>query len=437
MAFFKRSTTEQLLAALRKGDRYRTLAHIGEGGISDVESAFDHYLNRIVAVKKLKKKHLNIESVVRFFMNEIKLISYLDHPGVVSIFDAFLDEDKRPCYTMKVVRGVELSSVLESKTPTQLLDIFVKLCQTLGYVHSKGVIHLDLKPANIMLGDYGEVMIMDWGSARLYDPGPYGEYLKEVPEAQGPLEECAGISSGTPAYMSPEQTTASREALTPSSDIFSLGVIFYQMMSRRMPFTGTDTTEIFRQVRDCTPPALYRLKSEIPHRLSHICTRMLKKDPFDRYHGFHEVLSDMDAFRSSGMAFPVHTYQQGETIFREGDPGTFAFTILSGAVEISRVLNGRKMTLAMLGENEIVGELAIFNNQPRSATVRAAAPNTVIRVMDRKDVEDDLDKLSPWVDKMIRGLSRRFVDLNTLIAEIDTCKARKQGCGDGSRPTPP
>ena len=413
MNFFHFQPKEQVLDSLRPKERYKILGHIGKGRNSDVFSCFDTCLNRIIAVKQLCKECLDDETMVRAFLNEIKLISYFDHPGITSIYDAFVNKDGIPCYTMKLVKGNNLRWDLESSTRAHLFEIFMKLCETLSYVHDKGVVHLDLNPENIMLGQYGEVIITDWGNSRLYDESAYRQHLKLVLDAPPPPSDEPGISS-TSKYLSPEQLSGEREQLAPSSDIFSMGIILYEMMTGKTPFNAPDKESLHDQIKNEPIVPIHEICHEIPRMLSDICAKLLEIDPYLRYHSFHEVLIDLDKYQNSGMTFSLRTYSPGEIICREGEKGDFAFTILSGSVEISKIVEGQKKILAIIGKNEIVGELAIFSNEIRTATV-TALETTVIRVMDRESVEQELQKLSPWIQKMITGLSKRFVKLNELL----------------------
>lgn len=400
--------------------RYRYLKKVGEGGLAQISSFLDTHLNRVIAVKKLNSENLEDAMLLRAFIHEAKLISYLEHPGIISLYDTFIEEEGSLCYSMKLVQGKDLYSLLEQNQKqnrneqSTLLQIFLKICETLAYAHDKGVIHLDLKPENIMLGAYGEVYVMDWGNARLYQPQAYIQYLqKYYPEGEtfSALEEKEDFIAGTPEYMSPEQTSLEREKLTPASDIFSLGVILYQMLTQRLPFEDTELELLLEKVRRVEPPPISQWNPEISKRLSQICMKMLEKSLADRYQSFHEVIADLKELSTSGQAFSTQEYWEGEWIFKEGDKGDYAFTILSGLVEISRKIDGERKVLAQLGPDEIVGELSIFMKQPRAAAARALQ-NTVIRVMTKKEVEEELEKLSPWVETMITGLSKRFLSLS-------------------------
>lgn len=432
----KNKKCQSLLKPYKKKNRYKFLNILGKGGIAQVSCYFDSCLNRIVALKELKDKHIVNPHLLQAFITESKLIAYLNHPGVVPLYDTFKVKDDALCYTMKLIEGERLTSLLsynkyqkqsEGYSINKFLEIFLKLCETLMYVHDKGVLHLDLKPDNIMVGEYGEVMIMDWGNAKLYNKKPYYSYLKRhmtnVKQA-GFEKEAENLILGTPYYMSPEQTNSSRGTLTPASDIFSAGIIFYQMITGKHPFPDKDNTgEVMIDIRRYDPPPVYEVNSDVPLRLSQICEKMLRKDCKTRYMNFKEVLSDLNEFYHSGEAFSVEKYNAGDTIIKEGETGDYSFKILTGIIEVIKEVDGKQQVLTQLGEGEIVGELAIFSKQPRTATIRAVEMTT-IRVMDRDSVEKELEKLSPWVGNMITALSERFVGLNEKVAKYESESGR-------------
>ena len=399
-------------------DRYRIIGLLGRGTFSDVFNCFDTSLNRIVAIKQLRQEYLKDDLKKKMFLNETKLISYLDHPGVVTLYDTFISKEGLPSYTMKINKGFTLREELASKTRGQMLAIFIKLCETLAYAHDKGVIHLDLNPDNIMLGQYGEVVITDWGNAILYNDRPYMEYLKLIRDTPAPpFDIMSNHLTENSAYLSPEQITGDKESLSPSTDIFLMGVILFEMITGRRPFEAKSEEELHKKILNDRAPLLNEVQSDLPNMLSLICAKMLEKDPYSRYHSFHDILIDIDRLQNSGQAFSTMKFNAGDIIINEGDPGTFAFIVLKGSVEISRFINGERKILARLGRNEIVGELAIFTKEPRTATVTAFENGTVIRVMDYESVEQEMQKLSPWVQNMITGLSRRFMKLNDFLVQ--------------------
>jgi serine/threonine-protein kinase len=331
---------------------------------------------------------------------------------------------------MTMVEGESLAKVLDTDSMfkqgprmplAQTLEVFTKVVETMAHVHERGVLHLDIKPENIMVGRHGEVFVMDWGNARLFNPEPYQEYLRKFAgdmKVEPVDPERRNVVIGTPLYMSPEQTNTPRDLLTPGSDIFSAGAVFYEMLTGKRAFQADTSEEAMERVRTLSVPLVHELNPEVPVRLSAICARMLAKPVYDRYRSFDEVLAELTKLRDSGQAFATRTYEAGQVIFREGDPGEYAFTIVSGRVEIAAGGDGGRTVLAALGPGEIVGELAIFTDHPRTATA-TALESTTIRIMSAADVKTELEKLRPWVGAMIRGLSERFIGLNEKLMKRD------------------
>ncbi|MEM9282460.1 MAG: protein kinase [Verrucomicrobiota bacterium] len=418
-----------LLKPFTSKERYQEAGAIGEGGVSCVVSRFDSYLKRIVAVKELKEEFLHDPELMNAFIEEARMISYLEHPGVVTVYDTHLPENQQLHYSMELLEGQTLFRFLEHHLKPEVvnenylsdvLSIFSKLCETLAYVHDKGVIHLDLKPANVMLGHYGEVKIMDWGNAKLYDDSLYQEQIKEFVEQTSEIELVAKKGKsilGTPQYMSPEQTL-SREGLGPTSDLFSLGVVMYELLTGQRPFTDSSVEETVKQVQTLVPPAVHELNPDIPMQLSKIIEKMMAKQPEDRYQTAHDILDEIQSAQTSGQAFPVWEIGAGQVIFREGDPGDFTVRIKTGRVEISKEDQGSKKVLAELGAGDVLGELAVFSNMPRNATA-TALEDTVVYLMRSSEVRAEMDKMSPWVSQMITALSHRFDRLNKRVIELE------------------
>jgi serine/threonine-protein kinase len=229
--------------------------------------------------------------------------------------------------------------------------------------------------------------------------------------------EAGNTILGTPLYMSPEQTL-SRSELGPTSDIFSVGVVIYELLTGQKPFAAPTIEEIVELVRNLAPPAVHELNPDIPLRLSGIIQRMMQKAPGDRHQSAHEVLNDIQAAQTSGQAFPVWEIPAGQVIFNEGDPGDFTIRIKSGRIEISKQNQGARIVLAELGPGDVLGELSVFSNMPRTATAMTLE-DTEVYLMRNTEVNAELDKLSPWVSQMISALSKRFEELNKRVMDAE------------------
>lgn len=408
--------------------RYRTLAEIGQGGDAIVFRTFDTALHRIVAVKAMKKSAAASEESRRVFTREGRLIGYLDHPGVVPIYDHFLREDDEPCYALKLLGGETLGARLgyeaggraQALSVSEALSVFTRVAETLAFAHDRGVAHLDLKPDNVMVGRYGEVLLMDWGNARLFDAEPYRRYLGDnagEEEIALLVDEPADLLSGTPHFMAPEQTQRPRSTLGPAADIFSAGVLLYLMLTGEVPFQGGDMRSLFRAIQTEPAPPLRSKNAEIPERLAIICESLLAKEEGSRPADLHEVLAELATFRDAGQAFPKIVLPPGDVLFREGDEGDAAYALVSGRVEVVKATDAGEQTLAELGPGEIVGEVALLTGERRSATVRVLEPTTV-RVMGKGDVEAELEKVAPWVGAMVTTLGKRFLGLNDELTRL-------------------
>lgn len=244
----------------RQLGKFRLESEISRGGMGIIIRALDVDLDRSVAIKLLRKIHLGKPHLHQQFTHEIRITGRLQHPGIIPIYETGFSWDQRPYFAMKLVQGRTLSELLAERKSTQddlprLLKVFEQVCQTLSYTHSRGVIHLDIKPSNIMVGAFGEVHLMDWGLARvsteLCDIPIAGEthfnstilsaaerLAAETIQAESPV----GTIWGTPAYMSPEQ--ARGQCTDVRSDVFGLGGILYEILTGNPPHQGRSLIDV-------------------------------------------------------------------------------------------------------------------------------------------------------------------------------------------------
>lgn len=181
---------EKLLELYRSPERYRAVRELGEGGLAKVSACFDTYLSRVVALKELKESNLENSFLVRSFLNEARMVGYLNHPGIVAVFDTFILDKGRVCYTMTMVEGESLAGILDSdnlfrKGPrmsmVKALDVITRVVETMAYAHERGVMHLDIKPENIMVGTYGDIKLMDWATRAFTTPSRTARTLRNSP----------------------------------------------------------------------------------------------------------------------------------------------------------------------------------------------------------------------------------------------------------------
>lgn len=254
--------------------RYQLQGEIARGGMGAILKGRDTDLGRDLAIKVLLDVHKDKPEVVQRFIEEAQIGGQLQHPGIAPVYELGQFVDKRPFFSMKLVKGETLSKLLaDRENPAadrgRFIGIFEQICQTTAYAHSRGVIHRDLKPANIMVGAFGEVQVMDWGLAKVLPAGGVADEKKAHTLKQGqsiiqtlrsqvgsdvpPMFGSAGSRTqmgsvmGTPAYMPPEQALGEVDRLDERSDVFGLGAILCEILTGQPPYVGTDGTAVFRQ----------------------------------------------------------------------------------------------------------------------------------------------------------------------------------------------
>ena len=312
-----------------------TEAHFhAEGALGRVYLAQDTELNREVAVKFMQKRHMHDQARKERFCLEAEITSRLYHPGVVPVHGIGQTEDKRPFYVMQFVHGETLQKSIEtfySKTDhwnvhrrnlefRNLLAHFVTICNTIAYAHNRGIIHRDLKPENVIIGRYGESMVVDWGLAMPVDRDesarasgektlfPSGHQVRQRPSHD--------LGAGTPAYMSPEQASG-QSAMTVSSDIYSLGSILYKILCGKSPVDGIEggLQQIRQSVIDGHWPHPKTVSPQCPNALEAVCLKAMHLQPSQRYPSALELANEVERFLADEK---VHAYQEPpiETPFR-------------------------------------------------------------------------------------------------------------------------
>ena len=252
---------------------YRVVAELGVGGMGEVYRATDTKLGREVALKVLPAGMAASADRLERFRREAKALAALDHPGIVTVFSVEEAEGVH-FLTMQLIEGQALDSAIpEGGLPIQrLLDIASALADALAAAHDRGIVHRDLKPANVMITTDGRVKVLDFGLAKeLRAADPTDVTLTSSPHTE------IGVVMGTPAYMSPEQVVGA--ALDHRTDIFSLGVLLYEMVTGRRPFQGRSSAETTSAILRDTPAAVTEVRADVPGDLARIIRRCLEEGP--------------------------------------------------------------------------------------------------------------------------------------------------------------
>lgn len=285
---------------------YRFLSLLGRGGMGLIYRGYDLNLEREVAIKVLRHECANNPRIVERFLSESQIKSSLQHPGIAPVYTRGTFPDGRPYYAMKLIEGKTFSQVLsEHGQPLNfgLLRIFAHVCNTIAYAHSKGIVHLDLKPSNIMIGDFDRVRVIDWGLARhIGSPEPIAteyEFRMEYEHGSDASDTQSGCIRGTPAYMAPEQ--ARGELLDARTDVFALGAILCEILTGNPIYRADHPEEILvHAIRGATSIAFGELaKQETAQWLIGLLKRCLAADPNDRPLHAGEVAREFVDFQSS------------------------------------------------------------------------------------------------------------------------------------------
>jgi eukaryotic-like serine/threonine-protein kinase len=280
--------------------RFELIKQHAWGGLGEVYVAYDRELHREVALKRLQERHAgSADSRIRFLL-EAEITGGLEHPGIVPVYGMGMSDDGRPYYAMRFIRGKTLRAAIDefhASTPVSsekwrtglrhLLGRFIAVCNAVDYAHSRGVIHRDLKPSNVMLGKFGETLVVDWGLAKASELCNHlapGEERKLTPSSEAVSSETLpGSAIGTPGFMSPEQSEGRIADIGPSSDIYTLGVTLYLLLAGQEPFEGKSISELLAQVRKAEYAPPRQRNASVPAPLEAICLKAMKLSPKDRY----------------------------------------------------------------------------------------------------------------------------------------------------------
>ena len=375
-------------------DRYVRRQVLGKGGTGLVIAVEDRLLRRTIAVKRLLEGHST--RLGRLFLHEARLVASLDHPSIIPVHDFGVDSGDRPYIAMKYVRGETLTENLRSQGALregqrlgELVEIFIRACEALAFAHDKGWLHADLKPSNIMIGDYGETYVVDWGNA--------------VPESR--WHRPLGFVAGTPGYMAPEQARGG--AVDPRTDVYGLGACLFLCLTRKAPHRELGTGEVVvKHTASGAPVQLPRSASRAPAPLMRLAMRCLSPDPELRPPDMLALKRDLDRIRSGASGLPQRTMVPGEVIVKQGDEGDTAFLVISGQLEVVQEGRGR---IATLETGDVFGELAPLLGGIRTSTVRALSDG-VLAVMSGDDLRDSLG-MGQLGGRFVRAIADRMLHL--------------------------
>jgi serine/threonine protein kinase len=261
---------------------YEILEQIGYGGMGVIYRARQRHSRRIVAVKRVLSYRADSQGALQRFRREAQAVASLDHPNILPIYEVSESEDGLPFFSMKFAEKGSLqenAAFLRNK-PRKCVQLMAKVARAVEYAHSRGVLHRDIKPGNILLNDRGEPLVSDFGLAKLLD---------------GKNDLTRSLTTfGTAGYIAPEQADGAAADLTPAADVYSLGAVLFNVLAGRPPFLGSNPVSVIRQASETQAPKLRSLAPSLDRDLETICARCLERDPKARYQSAGDLAADLE-----------------------------------------------------------------------------------------------------------------------------------------------
>jgi serine/threonine protein kinase/tetratricopeptide (TPR) repeat protein len=445
--------------ATADGQRFRVLRPHARGGLGAVFVALDAELNREVALKQILDQHADDPTSRARFLLEAEITGGLEHPGIVPIYGLGSYADGRPFYAMRFIKGDSLKEAADrfhadeaiqgdpgrrALELRKLLRRFIDVCEAIGYAHSRSVLHRDIKPGNIIVGKYGETLVVDWGLAkatRRTDPGAEpGERTLIPSSASGSAETLPGSALGTPAYMSPEQAEGDIEHLGPRSDVYSLGATLYYLLTGRPPVEG-ELGDVLRAVQrgDVTPPR--RHDTTIDRALEAVCLKAMAHRPAQRYASPRALSEDIERWMADE---PVSAWREpfGRRARRWANRNrtavaSAAVALIVGVVGLSAVLAVQTsakaaVTRALARETDAKQALAAANDalERSKAAVQARYDLAVqaIKALHTGVSEDFLlkqDQFKELRDRLLNAAAEFYGKLGALLGKETDVASRR------------
>ena len=394
-----------------KFPEYKIGGILGRGGMSSVYRVRDEALGREVAFKVLRAGLMSEAIALGKFVNEARITAQLDHPNIPAVYALEPDREGLSVFTMKLHEGRTLENVADDYERDgrdgipAAIEILLRICDAVAFAHSKEVLHLDLKPSNVIVAAFGQIYLVDWGIA---------QRKAELPKGPGG----ARTVEGTPAYMAPEQAKAEHWKLDERTDIFALGGLLYRILCGRAPHSAPTSEQTLTLAANAEVMPADVVAAEkgrtLPRRLVSICMKAMASDPENRYQSVQDFQQDLEQFARGVAQLPQRTFKAGEDIITEGGPGDAAYVIISGNCVATRLVNGQPQGLRVLKAGDMFGEAAVFTGKPRSATV-CAVTDTVVGVVEKAALREEMERTT-FMSLAIRTVTSTFLDLDRQLA---------------------
>lgn len=404
-------------------ERYSLLRVHAAGGIGRVWLARDDHIGRDVALKELRPEHAGQPTHWTRFLREARITGQLEHPGIVPVYElARRPGNQQPFYTMRFVQGRTLSAAARHYRKSReagvagalelrnLVNAFVAVCNAVSYAHARGVVHRDLKGDNVILGDFGEVIVLDWGLAKVL-----GRVEEEtampavVADAESAaVETLQGEIMGTPAFMAPEQAAGRSDQIDQRSDVYGLGAILYEVLTGQAPFSGDSALDVLQVVREKEPDRPRQVCPAVPAALEAICLRALAKKPEDRYPSARALAHDVQRWLADE---PVEAYREPLTarLARWGRRHRTAVAAAT-ALLVTAVVALSCSTALIAREQKLTEEARLREREQREQAQQSL--EMACRAVDEMLTEVGQNRLAelPGMDSVRRELLRKALD---------------------------
>jgi WD40 repeat protein/serine/threonine protein kinase len=443
---------ERLTAHAPAQTRYVLQGEVARGGMGAILKVWDEDLRRTLAMKVILGRDTSEslsetpsvdERVLARFLEEAQVTGQLDHPGIVPVHELGLDSKGRVYFTMPLVKGRDLKEIIElvharqeGWTETKAIGVILKVCEAMGYAHSKGVLHRDLKPANIMVGRFGQTYVMDWGLAKVIgrkdtrdirlkkavDAMPSLVHVERQemmsPDSDSPLVTMDGTIVGTPAYMPPEQARGAIEEMTARSDVYAVGAMLYHLLTGEAPYVPHGAKlaplAILNAVLEGPPQPVHEVRRGVAAELSAICERAMARDPAQRYASTLELANDLQAYLEGRV---VRAYETGAIAeFKKWvDRNRGMAAALAAAVLLLVV--GLAVSSSLYFKAEESAALARTNNERANAKAVEAEDNALRAQASEKEVRG-----KSYVTNLLAAAFSLFVN------DVADCKRHLEAC---------
>ena len=417
-----RQMSEQILLRSQPGGRYFVEQELARGAMGVIYLVYDQDLRRTSAMKLVSSELAEDGQRLQSFVDEARVTAQLEHPNIVPVHEiGVLDESGGPYYTMKRVEGEGLHQIINRLaegdpayvawyTRHRLLDIFRKVCDAVDYAHSHSIIHRDIKPENIMVGKFGEVLLMDWGLAKYLDADESaGSREPSMDSSDNAMATQDGVVKGSLAYIAPEQAYGAVDEVDTQTDIFLLGATLYHMFAHAPPYAAGNMQEVLSLAEKCDyrRPSEVNPEAQIPLALERIILKAMAPLKENRYASTGRLIEEIDAFVAGKRVCGRKIFAAGERLILHGEATRDTYVIISGSVRVSRVQDDHEIPIATLGHGDVVEEMAGITHNLRSATV-VALTETDTFVISYELLLEELEKLPPWMEKIVFSLADRL-----------------------------